>query len=299
MALSIHPIDPIHLPNFIGEVAGFDMRRPATTDEIHMLSAGMDRFAALVFREQNVTDEQQLDFTRRFGPLEEATGDISLQSKQRRLRSDVNDISNLDENNQRMAVDDRRRLLLFTNRNWHSDSSYKPTPAKYSLLSARIVPSVDANTEFADMRAAYDELDTTLKSMVEDLVALHSQFYQRSQLGYTLDDFSESEKRYFTPVPQRLVRRHPVTGRKSLFLSGHAGGIVGWSMPEARVLLRDLTEHATRRKFVYSHRWLKYDLVMWDNRVIMHRATRYDGSEVRELHRTTVADSAPTLEQPA
>lgn len=298
MTISIRPIDPVNQPDFFGEVTGIDLRRPSSAEDVGAIEAGMDRFAVLAFRGQDIDDEQQLAFTQAFGTLEQATGDIQQQGQKRRLRSEVNDISNLDENNQRMALDDRRRLILLSNRSWHTDSSYKATPAKYSLLSARVVPSVDANTEFADMRAAYDELDPKLKTMVQGLVCEHSQFYSRSLLGYTIADFSEDEQRHFTPVRQRLVRRHPRTGRLSLYLASHAGAIVGWQTPEARVLLRELVEHATQRKFVHSYAWRKYDLVMWDNRVTMHRSTRYDGKDVRELHRTTVGDVAPTLEQP-
>jgi len=181
---------------------------------------------------------------------------------------------------------------------WHSDSSFKPTPAKYSLLHARAIPSSGGNTEFADMRAAYDALDDGTKAMIQGLVCEHSQMYSWNALGLT--DFSDKERAKWAPVPQRLVRWHPTTGRKSPFLSAHAGGIIGWPMPDARVLLRDLTEHATQREFVHIHKWRPYDLVMWDNRVVMHRARRYDDTnEVRELYRVTVAEVAPTLQQAA
>ena len=178
---------------------------------------------------------------------------------------EVNDISNLDQHNRVLARDDRRRLFSLGNMLWHSDSSFKATPAKYSLLSARVDPEAGGNTEFADMRAAYDALDEETKALVEDLVCEHSQIYSRGVLGFT--EFTEEERRRNAPVRQRLVRRHPVTGRRSLFLSSHAGAIVGWPVPEARALLRDLTEHATQREFVYAHVWRQYDLVMWDNRV--------------------------------
>jgi alpha-ketoglutarate-dependent 2,4-dichlorophenoxyacetate dioxygenase len=146
------------------------------------------------------------------------------------------------------------------------------------------------------MRAAYDALDDDTKAEINDLVCEHSQIYSRGILGF---DFTEDERQRNLPVPQRLVRRHPGSGRRSIFLSAHAGAIRFMPMPEARALLRDLTEHATHRKFVYAHQWRLGDLVMWDNRAMMHRARRYDPSEVRELHRTTVADDRPTLEQAA
>jgi alpha-ketoglutarate-dependent 2,4-dichlorophenoxyacetate dioxygenase len=256
----------------------------------------MDRFAVLVFRDQPLDDKQQIAFSRHFGPLEQATGDIQSPD-QRRLSMDINDISNLDRDSKVLARDDRRRLFSLGNMLWHSDSSFKPTPAKYSLLSARVVPSSGGNTEFADMRAAYDALDDETRTLVADLVCEHSQIHSRGTLGFT--DFTDEERRKWAPVPQRLVRRHPVTGRRSLFLSAHAGAIRGWPVPEARALLRDLTEHATQREFVHAHRWRPFDLVIWDNRVVMHRGRRYDATAVRDLHRTTIADVAPTLEQAA
>jgi alpha-ketoglutarate-dependent 2,4-dichlorophenoxyacetate dioxygenase len=295
MTLFIEPAD-LARPSFVGEVAGIDLRRPADREAIAAIEAGMDRFAVLVFRDQPLDDDRQIAFSRNFGPLEQATGDIQAV-EQRRLSMEVNDISNLDRDNQVLARDDRRRLFSLGNRLWHSDSSFKPTPAKYSLLSARVVPSAGGDTEFADMRAAYDALDGEMRTVVRDLVCEHSQIHSRGILGFT--DFTEEERRKWAPVPQRLVRRHPVTGRKSLFLSAHAGAIVGWPVPEARALLRDLTEHATQRDFVHAHRWRQFDLVIWDNRVVMHRGRRYDATAARDLHRTTIADVAPTLEQAA
>jgi alpha-ketoglutarate-dependent 2,4-dichlorophenoxyacetate dioxygenase len=295
MTIAIQPANPEN-PDFFGEVSGVDLRRPISRDEIAAIEAGMDRFAVLVFHDQRIDDEQQLAFTRNFGPLEMATGDFEI--KNRRLSMAVNDISNVDNDNKVRARDDRTRLFSLGNMLWHSDSSFKATPAKYSLLSARVIPSSPGgNTEFADMRAAWDALDAETRALVQDLVCEHSQLYSRGVLGFT--DFTEEERQRFAPVLQRLVRRHPVTGRRSLYLSSHAGTIVGWPMPEARALLRDLIEHATQREFVHAQQWRQFDLVMWDNRVVMHRGRRYNTTEVRDLHRTTVADSAPTLEQAA
>jgi alpha-ketoglutarate-dependent 2,4-dichlorophenoxyacetate dioxygenase len=295
MTLTIQPADP-QRPDFVGEVAGIDLARPISRDDVAAIEAGMDRFAVLVFHDQRIEDEQQLAFTRNFGPLEMATGDF--EQKNRRLSMAVNDISNLDRDAKILARDDRTRLFSLGNMLWHSDSSFKATPAKYSLLSARAIPSSPGgNTEFADMRGAWDALDAETRGLVQDLVCEHSQLYSRGVLGFT--DFTEEERQRFAPVLQRLVRRHPATGRRSLYLSSHAGAIVGWPVPEARALLRDLIEHATQREFVHAHDWRQYDLVMWDNRVVMHRGRRYNTAEVRDLHRTTVADSAPTLEQAA
>ena len=299
MALTIRPIDPVNRPDFAGEVSGIDLRDPMTPEQVAAVIEGMDKFAVLVFHDQKTDDQQQLAFSRNFGTLEIANADIR-RDEDRRLAPEIADISNLGKSNDIMSREDRRRLFSLGNMLWHSDSSFKATPAKYSLLHARILPKPgplgNGNTEFADMRAAYDALDDDVKAEINDLVCEHSQQYSRGVLGF---DFTEEERRRNPPVPQRLVRRHPGSNRRSLFLSAHAGAIRGMPVPEARALLRDLTEHATQRKFVYAHEWRVGDLVMWDNRAMMHRARRYDPSEVRELHRTTVADDRPTLEQAA
>ncbi|MBK1661495.1 TauD/TfdA dioxygenase family protein [Paracraurococcus ruber] len=295
MTLSIRPIDPAR-PDFAGEVAGVSLRDGVAAAEAAAIEAGMDRYAVLVFRDQDIDDAQQVAFSRHFGPLELATGDI-VQGEARRLSMEVNDISNLHRDGSVMARDDRKRLFSLGNMLWHSDSSFKATPAKFSLLSARVIPGAGGNTEFADMRRAWDTLDAETQALVRDLVCEHSQIFSRGTLGFT--DFTPEELAKWTPVPQRLVRRHPRTGRLSLFLSSHAGAIQGWPVPEARALLRDLTEHATQRENVYAHAWRPHDLVMWDNRTTMHRARRYDATQVRDLHRTTVSDSAPTLAQAA
>ncbi|MFZ4411018.1 MAG: TauD/TfdA dioxygenase family protein [Paracraurococcus sp.] len=295
MTLSIRPANPAR-PDFVGEVAGIDIAAGVSAAEAAAIEDGMDRYGVLVFRGQAIDDTQQVAFSRHFGPLELATGDI-VQGEARRLAMEVNDISNLHRDGSVMARDDRKRLFSLGNMLWHSDSSFKATPAKFSLLSARVIPGADGNTEFADMRAAWDALAPALQAEVRDLVTEHSQLHSRGVLGFT--DFTAEELAKWQPVPQRLVRRHPRTGRLSLFLSAHAGAIQGWPVPEARALLRDLTEHATQREFVHAHVWQPHDLVMWDNRVTMHRARRYDATQVRDLHRTTVADAAPTLAQAA
>jgi alpha-ketoglutarate-dependent 2,4-dichlorophenoxyacetate dioxygenase len=204
-------------------------------------------------------------------------------------------VSNLDKNHEVFARDDRRRLFAIGNRLWHSDSSFKRVPAKYSILHARRIPSKGGNTEFADMRAAYDALDDDTKNQIEELVCEHSQLYSRQQLGFT--DFTDDERARFAPVLQRLVRTHPSTGRKSLFLASHAGGILGWPVPEARAFLRDLVEHATQRQFVYAHTWRVGDLVMWDNRRTMHRGRPFPPDEPRDVRRTTLVGDGPTAEQ--
>ncbi len=250
----------------------------------------------LVFHGQDLTDEQQLAFTLNFGELERyQTAGHVRKREDHRLGPDIADFSNLDKHGKIMSPEDRVWFFKLGDHLWHSDSSFRPIPAKYSLLSGRIIPSWGANTEFADMRGAYDALDTRTKAEIEDLICEHSLMYSREQIGFT--DLTPEEMAAFKPVRQRLVRVHPATGRKSLFLSSHAGAIVGWTIPEARMFLRDLTEHATQREFVYSHAWKPHDLVMWDNRATMHRARRFDRNEVRDVRRTTLAGHAPTVEQ--
>jgi len=285
-------------PTFAGEVSGVDCTRPLSSREVADIDAGMDQYAVLVFRDQDLGDEQQIAFTRQFGELEnyKTRGHISKR-EDARLGPGIADFSNLDKSGKIMSAEDRVWFFKLGDRLWHSDSSFRPIPAKYSLLSGRIIPSWGANTEFADMRAAYDELDARTKAEIEDLVCEHSLRFSREAIGFT--DLTEEEIDAFKPVRQRLVRTHPGTGRKSLFLSSHAGTILGWTIPDARMFLRDLTEHATQPRFVYSHEWRVHDLVIWDNRTTMHRARRFDHKEVRDVRRTTLAGDVATVEQAA
>jgi alpha-ketoglutarate-dependent 2,4-dichlorophenoxyacetate dioxygenase len=292
--MDIKPIDPVGRPFFAGLVSGIDLTKPLDGSQVAAIHAGMDAFGVLVFHDQKISDDQQLAFSRALGPLEQATGDIAAP-QDRRMSMDLSDISNLDKNSRVLARDDRRRLFGIGNQLWHSDSSFKPVPAKYSILSARTIPDADGNTEFADMRAAYDALDDKTKNEVRELICSHSQIFSRGILGFT--DFTDEERVKWAPVRQRLVRRHPRTGRLSLYLSSHAGGIEGWPVPEARAFLRDLNEHATQRRFVYAHGWKVGDLVIWDNRVTMHRARRYDHTQVRDMRRTTLTNEVSSLEQ--
>ena len=291
MGVSIRQIHPI----FVGEVSGLDLGKPLSRDEVAAIEAGMDRYAVLVLRNQIITDEQQIAFTRNFGEIENSAGGTVTKPHEKRLGPLMNDVSNLGRDHRPLARDDRRRLFNLGNQLWHSDSSFRAVPAKYSLLSGRVIATKGGNTEFADMRAAHDMLDDETKSAVEDLVCEHSLIHSRGLLGFT--ELSAEERAMFRPVFQRLVRTHPVTGRKSLYLSSHAGTIVGWPMPEARAFLRDLNEQATRPGCVYVHRWRPHDLVIWDNRQTMHRVRRFDDSEIRDMRRTTVAGDAPTALQ--
>jgi alpha-ketoglutarate-dependent 2,4-dichlorophenoxyacetate dioxygenase len=282
-------------PCFAAEADGLDLTRPLTADDVAAVHAGMDAHGVLVFHDQKLDDDQQLAFTRSLGEIEHAIGTSLRAPDEYRLPTTFADVSNLDKDHQVFARDDRRRLFAIGNRLWHSDSSFKVVPAKYSILHARSVPSRGGNTEFADMRAAYDALDAETRSEIEELVCEHSQIFSRQQLGFM--DFTDEERERMKPVRQRLVRTHPSTGRKSLYLASHAGGIVGWPVPEARALLRDLVEHATQRQFVYAHVWRVNDLVMWDNRRTMHRARPFPAHEPRDMRRTTLAGDGPTVAQ--
>jgi alpha-ketoglutarate-dependent 2,4-dichlorophenoxyacetate dioxygenase len=287
-------IRQIH-PVFVGEVSGIDITRPLSPAEVAEVDAGMNAHAVLVFRDQKLTDEQQMAFTVNFGVLEDARGGNITKPDEKRLQVGMNDVSNLGKDGRPLDRDSRQRLFNLGNMLWHSDSSFRAIPAKFSLLSARVVNPVGGNTEYADMRAAYDALDAATKALIEDLVCEHSLMYSRGSLGML--DYSDEERAMFRPVRQRLVRTHPATGRKSLYLSSHAGAIVGMPMAEARILLRDLTEHATQPQFVYVHRWRPWDFVMWDNRRTMHRVRRYDDNQARDMRRTTLAGDAPTVAQ--
>jgi alpha-ketoglutarate-dependent 2,4-dichlorophenoxyacetate dioxygenase len=295
MPVSIRPLTPV----FAGEVSSVDCTRPLAPDAVAAIEAGMDRYAVLVFRDQDLTDAQQLAFTRHFGEIESYTTPGHIRKNvDARVGPGIADFSNLDKEGAIIPAEDRIWFFKLGDRLWHSDSSFRPVPAKYSLLSGRILPSWGGNTEFADMRAAYDALDDRTKAEIEPLVCLHSLIYSREAIGFT--ELGEDERAAFRPVRQRLVRTHPVTGRKSLFLAAHAGAIEGWTIPEARMFLRDLTEYATQREFVYSHRWRLHDLVVWDNRQTMHRARRFDDrNEVRDVRRTTLAGDVVTIEQAA
>jgi len=291
MTLTIRPLRP----TFAGEVSGVDLRAPISREEVAAIDAGMDRYAVLIFPDQPLSDDQQMAFTRNFGQIEGAEGGNITKHDEYRLQEGMIDVSNLDKRGQPLERNDRRRMFNLGNRLWHSDSSYRAIPAKYSLLSARVVAASGGDTEFADMRAAYDALDDDMRATIEDLVCEHSLMYSRGSMGFT--GFTDAERTMFKPVRQRLVRTHPVTKRKSLYLSSHIGAIVGWQVPEARDLIRDLTEHATQREFVYTHVWQQHDFVIWDNRQTMHRVRRFDDTKPRDMRRTTVAGDAMTTEQ--
>jgi len=286
---------PIH-PLFAARAEGLDLRRPLSDEQKTALKAAMDHYAVLVLPGQAMSDDEQAAFAQQFGRIED-TPTLVDQERRRLPNLKINDISNLGPDGKIWPADDRRRMFNLGNLLWHSDSSFKPTPAYWSMLQAKVIPPEGGETEFIDTRVAWDRLPAKLKAEVKDLVAYHSLIYSRAQLGF--EAFSPEEAERCKPVPQRLVRRHPESGRLALYLSAHIGAIEGMPRPEAMALIRDLIEFATRREFVYQHHWTVGDLVIWDNRCTMHRGVRYDDKTVpRDLRRVTLEDVAPTLEQP-
>jgi alpha-ketoglutarate-dependent 2,4-dichlorophenoxyacetate dioxygenase len=273
---------------FAAEVTGVEARTMHDASELQSIRDAMDRFAVLVFRAQPLSDAEQLAFAERFdGKLHTKTGSAVL-GRNRFGNEALTDISNVDSDGELMQAGDRRRMYGLGNRLWHTDASFEDPPGRYSMLHARVLPPVDADTEFADMRAAYDELDGATKAKLEGLKVHHSIAYSRMTLGF---EFSEEERAKLQGAVHPLVRTNPRTGRRSLYLASHASHVVGWPVPDGRLLLRELTEHATQSRFVYRHSWRAADLVIWDNLATMHRARPFDDSaHRRELRRVTTLD---------
>lgn len=286
--MSIH-VEPVH-PMFVGEVHGLDLSGPPEDLPIAKVQAAIDKCAVLVFRGHRLGQDQKLAFAEAFGSLE--TSGIVRTGRKLRLHEKLADISNLDEHEQVLDPDDRRRMSNLGNLLWHTDSSFKRTPAKYSMLHAHAVPAEGGETQFVDMRAAYEALPGKMKAKIEDLVAMHSIFDSRAKIGFT--DFSEEERAALPPAHQTLVRKHPGSGRKTLYLASHASHIIDWPVPEGKCLLMDLMEHATQPQFIHTHHWQVGDLVMWDNRCTMHRGRPHDPAEKRDLRRATIEDDGPT-----
>jgi len=288
-------LTPLH-PTLGAELRGVDLTRPVMPEVFAEIDAAFNRHGILVFPDQPLIDEQQLAFSRLFGPLEV---NPNYAGAKMRLRPDIADISNLDAEGRVLARDDRRNLFNIGNQLWHTDSSFKRVPAKCSLLSARELPSRGpmggGETEFADLRAAWDALPEARKRQLEGLVVEHSIFRSRTEIGFA--DFNDEIFKELPPVPQALVRHHPASGRTSLYLASHASHIIGWPVEKGRALIEELIAFATQPQFVHQHRWTVGDLVMWDNRCTMHRGRPYDDTQRRVLHRTTVSDVANTLEQ--
>jgi len=290
MAISIHAVTP----DFVAEVGDVALDK-VTADDLAAIREAFTKYAVLIFPDQEFDDEGQLSFARNFGPLE-TTVFKARKDHKLRLHENMADVGNLDAENRILDANDRQRLYNLGNRLWHTDSSFKRLPAYCSMLHARSIPPIGGQTEYADMRAAYDALPEATKQRIAGLIAEHSIMTSRAKLGFA--DFDENEKVAFAPVPQVLVRRLPDSGRMSLYIASHAGAIRGMADDEARKLLDELTAHATRRQFVHSHRWRVKDLVIWDDRCTMHRGMDFDDQRYkRDMRRATVSDVAPTCEQ--
>jgi len=291
MAISVYPVTE----NFAAEIGDLDLARPLDPADLAAIKAAFATYAVLIFPDQQLTQEQHLAFAARFGPLE-LTIAVHRKDAPLRVRKEFADVSNLNHKDKVWREDSRTRQFQLANRIWHTDSSFKRLPALASLLYARTIPPVGGHTEFADERAAYDALPEAMKRRLEGLVAEHSIFNSRGRLGFS--NFSEDERQSLPPVPQALVRVIAESGRKSLYLASHAGRIFGMPDAEGRALIDQLIEHATRRQFVYTHRWRVNDLVMWDDRCTMHRGTAFDDLRFRrDVQRATVSDVANTCEQ--
>ncbi len=278
---------------FFAEVTGVDLRDP---DEAwREVEAAFNEHAILLFRNQTLSDEQHITFSERFGPVITATN-YHWKTEKRRVHAQMADISNIGNDGSILPLDDERRMHSRANSLWHTDNTFKIVPSRCSLLLAREIPEVGGDTEFADMRAAYDALPQAKKDEIEDLVAEHSIFHSRSLLGY--DGFTDGAKAELPPVPQVLVRYNPETGRRALYIASHASHILGWPVDKGRALLDDLMAHATQSEFVHRHEWRTGDLILWDNRCTMHRATEYDDLNARrDLQRTTVSDEINSVER--
>jgi alpha-ketoglutarate-dependent 2,4-dichlorophenoxyacetate dioxygenase len=285
-------INQLH-PLFAAEVTGIDLAATLTPQAAQALDDAINRHAVLVFPGQSLDDDHLLALGRLFGEVEPPRNHRVV----RRLKhAELADISNLDADNRLRARDDHRRLDSLGNRLWHADASFRPVPGALSMLFAHVVPPVGGETEFADLRAAYDALPADMQATIEGLVAEHSIFHSRGQLGFT--DYNEAERVALPAVSHRLVRVHPGSKRKTFYMGAHASHIVGWPMPEGRLLLRDLMEHATQREFVHRHHWRVGDLVVWDNRCTLHRGRPYnDAGHPRDLRRVTTKDVAFALAQ--
>jgi alpha-ketoglutarate-dependent 2,4-dichlorophenoxyacetate dioxygenase len=301
LAHAVEPVQvgetPIPLNMYFGaRINGLDLRKPFSPAERDAFNALMDKYGVLVIPGQDFTDEEQVAFAEQFGTVED-TPTLVDQERRRIANMKINDISNLAADGEIFAADDRRRMYNLGNLLWHSDSSFKATPAMWSMLNARVIPPIGGQTEFVDTRVAWDHLPQAVKEEIKDLVTEHSLIFSRAAMGF--GEFSPIEQERCKPVPQRLVRRHAGSGRLAVYLSAHIGRIKGMLTPEALVLINYLTEFATQRQFVYSHDWALHDLVIWDNRCTMHRGTRFnDKAYRRDMRRVTLEDVAPTLEQP-
>ncbi len=287
-------VKPLH-PHIGAEIAGIDLRQPVPPETFAQVEAALDKHAMLIFPAQPLTDEQQIAFSRLFGPLE-TSADYAGSKKTRIRHREIEDVSNLDPEGRVMSAGDSRLLFNRGNQLWHTDSSFKHVPARCSLLLAHEIPPAGGETEFADLRAAYEALPEATKRKIDGLVAEHSILHSRTQIGFS--EFNKDIQHAFPPVPQLVVRTHPGSGRKSLYLASHASHIIGWPVEDGRKLIEELIAFATEPQFVYQHRWHVGDLVVWDDRCTMHRGHPYDDTKYkRDMHRTTVSDEINSVER--
>jgi len=286
MTLHAQPLGP----SFVAEVAGVDFSHPVDPPTLREIIAAMDRYGVCVFRGTRLTDESHIAFSRLLGKLEHAPR-LFGKNVTRFQHPELFDAGNLDANGN-ILIDERRRIYNKGNALWHTDSSFNPHRASYSLLLAHEVPPVGGDTEFADMRAAYEALPAELRTKIEDLWAEHWLWHSRMQAGYP--EPTQAEREAKPPARHKLVQVHAGSGRKTLYIAAHASHIVGWPVEEGRQLLKDLIDFATQPQFVRSVAWQQAgDLVIWDNRCTMHRATPFEDTVYRrDMRRTTVYDSA-------
>lgn len=289
MAISVTGLHAV----FAARIDGADLTQPFTPEAFAPIQAAMDTYGALLFKGPTLTQEQQIAFAQNFGTLE---GDSILKTDRKmRIAPQLADISNLDESNKLFGQNDRRRMFNLGNQLWHTDSSFKRIPAKYSGLHAHSVTPEGGETQIADTRAAYDALPQKMKDRIEGLVSEHSIFCSRAKLGFT--DFTEEERAALPPVHRPLVRTHPASGRKAIYVASHCSHILGMEVPDGKMLLRELIEHCTQREFVYTHTWEVGDLLIWDNRCTLHRGRPFDeANHRRDMRRATVMDDDPAME---
>lgn len=292
--LSIAPV----FDNFAAEITGIDIAEPLSPETFLALREALDKYAVLVLPDQPLDETQQLDFAKNFGPLEISVGaSVYNADKPRRVgKAELSDISNLGETGQLLSANDLRHLINLSNRLWHTDSSFKKIPASVSILSAQEVAPIGGATEFADMRAAWDALPSDQQDRLADLMAEHDYFNSRALTGFNLAEVPAEWRDRQPPVPQKLVRTHPESGRKSLYLAAHISKIYGLEAEESNALVDELMAFSTQPEFTYRHRWRKDDVVIWDNRCTMHRGREFDGKFRRAMRRATVQDTGPTVE---
>jgi alpha-ketoglutarate-dependent 2,4-dichlorophenoxyacetate dioxygenase len=274
--------------HFAAEASGVNLRSPLSSEDISSIDRAMDQYAVLVWHDQPFSQDEQVAFARQFGTLDLGLRKAYGGGAHRLAHPELIDISNVGADGELVGQASSKAISNLANQLWHSDSSFQQPAAKYSMLSAVTLPRKGGETEFCDLRAAYDSLSFDLKKLIQNLRSEHWAFHTRTWLG---DSYSEAQLKTLPPVEWPLVREHP-SGRKVLWVGAHATKIVGWSLAEGRILLADLLEHATQREFVHRHSWRVGDLVMWDNRAVLHRGRRFDLAERRELRRTSTEDAA-------